>query len=168
MNKSCHYCRRTITRYPDTKYFPCSSCKKAHCKHCLVENGISISVAMRRKWQCPCCQDNCCCSYRVCNINHGHCFTYRRTIDRHAKVCPVWTKAVQESRSTRTTATWWKTPEAAKISPRWFAAEITGEVVFSLFDDENRSRDEEMFDATSVLVATVVTPTLASVVGGGN
>ena len=80
-NVCCHFCRtntsvkkikKTIGKnYCNNKY-----CRNVFCDRCLSYRNATINP-------CLVCQNNCCCSYDYCNIDHKHCHTYERTRKRH-------------------------------------------------------------------------------------
>jgi hypothetical protein len=95
-NLCCHYCRISANRKLKIKkrnYINCSSCNKRYCDYCFINRNrlnIRIESINLLAWKCACCTQNCCCSYDICKIKHTHCFTYKRTKDRHSKCSPLW------------------------------------------------------------------------------
>src|SRR5579863_6628043 len=89
-NKCCHYCRSS-SNCPTKKkkqYVSCPNnlCKKSYCPKCL-NTFVKLT-----KVDCDFCRKECCCHYDRCDLQHKHCFTYRRTIGRYAE-CPLkWKK----------------------------------------------------------------------------
>eukprot|EP01125_Pyxidicula_operculata_P001575 TRINITY_DN11427_c0_g1_i1.p1 TRINITY_DN11427_c0_g1~~TRINITY_DN11427_c0_g1_i1.p1 ORF type:complete len:352 (-),score=29.40 TRINITY_DN11427_c0_g1_i1:90-1145(-) len=96
-NVTCHYCRVSRVRAKEsTEYIDCNNCQMSFCARCLGSHmEIDFETINKCDWICPCCCNKCCCKFETCpkkQSEHRHCFTYRRTLKRHAQRKPKWIK----------------------------------------------------------------------------
>lgn len=89
MNVGCHYCRISSNKKSKDDYLGCSSCSHTFCTRCITDSrymNTTRKVVQHRDWKCGRCLNQCCCSVDICTIDHIHCYTYRRTLERHKSV----------------------------------------------------------------------------------
>eukprot|EP01127_Copromyxa_protea_P018758 TRINITY_DN5976_c3_g1_i1.p1 TRINITY_DN5976_c3_g1~~TRINITY_DN5976_c3_g1_i1.p1 ORF type:complete len:250 (+),score=35.80 TRINITY_DN5976_c3_g1_i1:76-825(+) len=104
-NLCCHYCRVSSKRRNTNKeikvsYLPCASCRMSYCHLCLKKHLHIDPDQMATEWTCQRCNNACCCQFSVCTKEHQHCYTYRRTQQRHAQVAALkWTKKKKRATS---------------------------------------------------------------------
>ena len=102
-NVCCHYCRVSENRFAKKTiaYLPCLSCSKVYCERCITKKmdltyKQIIAIEKAGSIQCDCCQKKCCCRFKLCTREHEHCFTYRRTLQRHSLRAHKWVKSKPE------------------------------------------------------------------------
>lgn len=95
LNLCCHMCRVSINHYRKNIpiYYYCENCANAYCKTCIAIRELSLQEI--EAGDCPICSNNCCCIFEDCFQSHGeegHCFTYKRKLQRHKAAKLKWKK----------------------------------------------------------------------------
>ena len=93
-NVSCHFCRTNTSAHKKTKIIGKNYCNNNNCRNVFCDRCVKYRKAAIDP--CLVCQNNCCCSYDYCTIDHKHCHTYDRTKKRH--INPVkWKKRKKDA-----------------------------------------------------------------------
>lgn len=75
------------TFFTQTNPLHSSSCRMSFCHLCLRKHlQVEEPENLPEDWLCQRCNNACCCQFSFCTKDHQHCYTYRRTQQRHAQV----------------------------------------------------------------------------------